>query len=589
MRQLVVSVLLLMVSVTGPHAQQAIRDLRTEATGTGVISGVVQTAGEAPRPLRLSVVTLTGDGLLAARDFRTGADGRFEFRNLPPGRYALSAYRSNYIRTAYGARRPGGTGASIVLAAGEQARDLTIPLSLYSAISGTIYDQDGQPAEGVAVEVLQYTMRTGRRTLSSVYGRPQFTDDRGVYRSGGLTPGQYFIVAGPSAFDASRGAMQLLEGREVDRVLQSANPVVATPVQTYAPVFFPGTRTLAAATPITLGLGEERDGVDIGLQFVPAGRIVGTVTDVNGQPAPHAQIVATMVTEAFTMDLFRGTIGSKSPDGQGRFAYEGLSPGQYVITARTSGADARWAMAELQIVNGEEQAVSLALQPMLTVSGRVVFAGTTLRPPASPAGVRVSLQATESGAVSVAAPPVVVNPDGTFVVSGVSPGQYRITASAPASPAGWALRSAVVEGVDTLDTPHRVTAPVTDAVVTFTDAPTQLSGVLQTSAGDPTSQYFIIVFSADRALIRSSARRSVMARPDTAGRYVVRNLPPGDYHVAAVTDVEVNAWLDPAFLDELLPMSTRITFVEGEQKTLDLRIARDEEPASVLTIARSRR
>lgn len=582
MKQLYLSMVLLMVLVVAPHAQQVVRDLRTEATGTGVIAGVVQTAGESPRPLRLAVVTLTGDALLAGRDFRTGADGRFEFRGLPPGRYSLSAYRGNYVRTTYGARSPGGSGTSIVMAAGEQVRDLTIPLALYSAISGTIYDEDGQPAEGVAVEVLAYTMRTGRRTLSAVYGRPQFTDDRGHYRSGGLTPGQYFIVAGPSAFDASRGPMQTLDASEVERVLQvlrspqgggqSADPVVATPVRTYAPVFYPGTRALASATPITVGLGEERQGINIGLQFVPTGRIVGTVMDVDGRPAPHAQVVATMVTEAFTMDLFRGTIGSASPDGQGRFSYEGLSPGQYVITARTSGADARWAMADVQIEGDGEQAVSLTLQPMLTVAGRVAFAGTTLRPPASLTGLRVTLQATETSTVSVAAPPAAVNADGTFVVTGVSPGQYRLTASAPSAPAGWALRSSVAAGVDSLDTPLQVTASVTDAVVTFTDAPTQLSGVLQTPAGDPTSHYFIIVFSADRALVRSSSRRSMMARPDTAGRYVVRNLPPGDYHVAAVTDVEFNAWLDPEFLEGLLPMSTPITFVEGEQKTLDLRI-----------------
>jgi hypothetical protein len=64
-----------------------------------------------------------------------------------------------------------------------------------------------------------------------------------------------------------------------------------------------------------------------------------------------------------------------------------------------------------------------------------------------------------------------------------------------------------------------------------------------------------------------------MARPASSGRYTVRNLPPGEYFVAAVTDVEFNAWFDPAFLSELVPASTKVTFSEGEKKTLDLRIA----------------
>ena len=117
-----------------------------------------------------------------------------------------------------------------------------------------------------------------------------------------------------------------------------------------------------------------------------------------------------------------------------------------------------------------------------------------------------------------------------------------------------------------------VNAPIDGAVITFTDHPSELSGVLQTSTGMPTSSYFIIVFSTDKAFWTPSSRRSVMARPSTSGAYTIRNLPAGEYFVAALTDVEFNAWFDPAFLEQLVASAAKITIADGQKTPLDLRI-----------------
>jgi hypothetical protein len=61
-------------------------------------------------------------------------------------------------------------------------------------------------------------------------------------------------------------------------------------------------------------------------------------------------------------------------------------------------------------------------------------------------------------------------------------------------------------------------------------------------------------------------------RPGTDGRFTVRNLPPGDYLMAAVTDVEPGAWFDPDFLQQLRGASARVTLSEGDKKTQDLRL-----------------
>ena len=63
--------------------------------------------------------------------------------------------------------------------------------------------------------------------------------------------------------------------------------------------------------------------------------------------------------------------------------------------------------------------------------------------------------------------------EGTYRFDGVGPGTYRV---AGVFPAGWSLRSAIVNGRDTLDAPLDVKAgqPVSDLILTLTDRPAEL-------------------------------------------------------------------------------------------------------------------
>ena len=578
-------VALVTLSALEPTSAQPQRDVRREATGTGVISGRITDDSPDARPLRRAAVTLSSTALMTSRRATTRDDGSYMFDGLPPGAYGLSVYRSGYMRTEHGARRPGGTGAALSLAAGQRIADVVIRLPRYSAITGTIYDQDGEPAVGVSVEAMRYTMRTGRRTLSNVYGQPARTDDRGVYRLDGLTPGEYYVAAGPSP---SRGPLDVVQltTTGVDRVLQmlkspaSAGPPIApeTERRSYAPVFYPGTTDLAGATVFKLGLGEERGGADMRLQLVPVGRITGAVTSADGTPATTGSVAITPVIEPNSMDLFSPTaIGAGTIDGQGRFEFPAVAPGRYQLVANVpDGKDGRsWGTVELT-VDGGDRDVTISMQPGGRISGRVVLTGSNLKPPASLTTIR--LTATSASAhlgTAFATATAAVQADGTFMLGPVAPGFYRLSANSPLPP-GWAARSLIIGDGDLFDRAILLRAGIhtTDVVLTYTDRPTELSGTLQTPAGDATADYFIVVFSADKSLWTSMSRRQTMARPASSGRYVVSNLPPGDYLVAAVTDVEQGSWFDPAFLEQLLPAAVKVTLAEGERRVLDLKIGR---------------
>ena len=68
--------------------------------GTAVVSGIVTTDAEKPVPLRRARVTLANLEIRYNRTIVTDDSGRFAFRNVPAGRFALSAMKDAYVGAA---------------------------------------------------------------------------------------------------------------------------------------------------------------------------------------------------------------------------------------------------------------------------------------------------------------------------------------------------------------------------------------------------------------------------------------------------------------------------------------------------------
>jgi len=246
------------------------------------------------------------------------------------------------------------------------------------------------------------------------------------------------------------------------------------------------------------------------------------------------------------------------------------------------GGPQYWAMADVSVDGTPVSGVTLALQPGMNVTGRVEFRSSMTRPGGEFNRVRLNLVPVATGAgprVSLGSPSVQVNEKGEFVISGVTPGRFRISGNAPVtagSPgAAWILSSAVVKGRDILDFPFDVGPgdTITDAVVTFTDATQDVSGSLQDASGRPAPDYTIVVFAADSRYWVAQTRRVRTIRPGTDGKFSITNLPVGDYRIAAVVDVMPNEVNDPAFLEQLVGASVAFQLRLGEKKTQDLKIA----------------
>ena len=577
------------------------RDAASPA-GTAVVSGTVVTDDTSARPVRRVQVQLRStDSFVGGLEVITDDAGAFAFAGLRAGRYYLSASKPGMVPVAYGARRPGGPGSAVAVSDGQQITGLTLRMSRGAVITGTVRDSNGEPARSVRVHVMRYGRgwQTGERELQPAgsFGLGAETDDRGQYRAYGLPAGEYVVLA-TMTFGPARGGTDVHQTttadvqwamRQVQDVARTTAlpPPAAGPNVDYAPIFHPGTTRQADAGTVALAAGEERSGVDIPLLLVPTAKIEGVITAPDG-PLPASLQVNLLAHQRISGLPFSG-FGSAPVVTEGKFTVSGVLPGDYTITVRPRAAPGGRGGApgpgssvtdlfavEVVTVSGADVNVTLPLRSGVTVSGRLAFDATTLKPPADLSKARVSLSAvvTGSGAV-LGVPPATVDASGTFTFRGVTPGRYRVTASIPgATPTtGWQQRSAVVDGRDTLDMPFEVrTSDVDGAVVTFTDRPAELSGVIQDQAGKPAPEHFVIVFARDRAFWTPQSRRIQSSRPGNDGRFIFRNLPPGEYQLAALTDVEQGEWFDPEFLARLLPASIAITIADGEKKVQDIGI-----------------
>jgi uncharacterized protein (DUF2141 family) len=326
---------------------------------------------------------------------------------------------------------------------------------------------------------------------------------------------------------------------------------------------------------------------------VPLARVEGTVI---APPGVDARSMRVRLNN--TRHDVPGVDTESSRVRDGRFEFTDVPPGQYraVVTAEIDNDNAAalpqaiagralaglgddddeillWGAADVSVAGSDVTNVALGLQPGMTVSGRIAYDGAGA-PPAEARRIRVSLEpfgpADEAAGADDAR--ATVDERGLFTITGIIPARYRVEASGVA---GWEVASARLGGVDTMDVGLDVTSATQDLMgleVVFSDERTELSGVLQDALGAPTSGYTVVVLPADRRYWLPGARRIQATRPSTTGRFSFSGLPPGEYRLAAVTDVENGIWFDPAVLQELSAASVPFSLRRGQAVTQDLRV-----------------
>lgn len=532
-----------------------------QPAGTAIIRGRVLVA-DTGAPVRRAQVRATSADARAGRLASTDAQGRFELKDLPAGRWTLTASKAGFVTLQYGQRRPLETGRAIEIRDGEALERVDISLPRGSAVTGHIYDEFGEPVANARVQVLRYQMVQGARRLVPVGGGDQ-TDDTGAFRVFGLAPGEYFVSAtlraGVGGFGGPPGA-----GGDTSDGLN------------YAPTYFPGTGSLAEAQRLTLGVAQEQGNINFALLPVKTVHVSGVALTAGGERLAGGVVSLTPSGDSASAFGLGGNTTRVRNDGT--FTLTNVVPGAYTLSAATGGgggrrgggADAELASMPLSVGADDLNGITVVTGRGATLTGTIMAAeGSTGELRTS--GLQVLAQAVRP---EFAGPfggnnNARVNDDASFTLNGLS-GQRVLRVNGLSQE--WMVKAIMLDATDITDTPldFRSGEAIAGVRVIVTDKVTVLSGTV-TSRGQPARDYSLVVFPEDTTKWTYPSRFVRTARPDQQGQFSLRGLPGGErYLVVAIDYLEDGEGADPQFLTAVRDRATRVTLAEGESKALTL-------------------
>ena len=524
------------------------RDATPNAKGTGVLRGRVLNAEG--RPLRRVQVRIGGETIPEGRTASTNGLGKWEVRELPVGRFSISATRAGYLNIQYGQKRFGEPGRAIELGNGETMENLDLTMTHNAVITGRIFDEAGEPLAGANVMPMQMRFFNGRRRLLPTRGNA-ISDDSGQYRLGGLEPGEYYVYA------TSR------ETWETDP------PDVKT--MGFMPTMYPAAIGMTEAQRVRVRAGQEAAGIDIALVPGRASTVSGTAVNSQGMPlAGESVSLGVEIRGEQFASFYGGTSTKVNPDGT--YIFRNVAPGEYHLTVRQTPTDRPIESANVIVnVSGSDvDGVNIVTAAAGAVTGRVtVEPGTALPIALTRLSVRALPVERDTQANFGSAPDNGrVRDDGSFELKTII-GASRLTV-APL-PEGWAIRQIDQNGRDIATQPFDPQGQTLDnATVILTNRFPTLTAAIHDDKGAPTLEGVLVLFPEDASSWAEDLRMVRTGRPGQTGSIVFRAVRPGAYLAAAVPSATSSQWNDPDYLESLRAQAKPITVKENEAAQIDV-------------------
>lgn len=524
------------------------------AAASSIIRGRI-TAADTGRPLRRAQVMVTAPALGAPRRTNTTLDGRYEFKDLPAGRYTILVTRSGYLSLRYGQRRPLEQARPLQLEDKQTLNNIDLVLPRMGVIAGRVLDDVGEPIAGVLVQALRPAWVEGRRQMViAAMTSPQGTDDTGQYRLAGLPPGSYYVRASTrETWMVSTAGKRELMG--------------------FAPTYFPATVNASETRLVEVGVGQRVTNPDILLIPGRPANISGLTFDSGGRPLAGRTVG---LTQRFLRETAGGggsSAGSAPVGADGSFTFRNVTPGEYqliITTGDLRAGEGETARLNVVIDGTDLDNVRLTTTAGWSVSGRVVtedgleptFARDAMRVGATTL-LQVSIVGVGAGEVK---------DDWTFSVRTII-GAARLWANVPD---GWMVKAIRREDRDITSTllELRSGESLSDVEVIVTNRITTVTGQLADDRGQPLPNGTVVIFSEDTERWGETSAFVRAARPDQDGRYEIKGLPAGDYLAVALDYVQEGIWNDPDFLESARRYAQRFTLIEGGSHALSLKVTK---------------
>lgn len=308
-----------------PDGATVTKDLVLEDAGT-IKGTVVDAEGKPVAGVRVSAQSVAGSAFRGLDELKSDRAGAFTIEGLRAGEYRVLALGDGYFNEL---RKPGTTddakqGERVTVRANQTATVKLVVEARSGTIKGTVVDAAGAPVNDAYISVARESDAAGAResnvsrTRWSWGDKPVLTGVDGAFTVGSLTPGKYTVRA----------------------YRKGGGEAVAEHVAT---------------------------GSTTRLQIKPTGSIEGTVKRPGAQLAEFAVDLSDAATAFHRRDSFYMT--------RGRFTLRDLPQGHYRLTVEAQGARKE---IEIDLAEGEAKTgVTLELEGLITITGRVVEHGTT--------------------------------------------------------------------------------------------------------------------------------------------------------------------------------------------------------------------
>jgi len=495
---LVAAVLAASLSIAQAFPQEAQPASAKPGAQSYTLDGVVVNALTG-KPISGATAQITGRSPVFAL---SGPDGRFHFENIKHAQVSLEVEKQGY----FWEKTPSQlfTGFIRTVNLGGESPQVIVKFVPAAEITGRLVDSDGQPVANFFVRLFRSYVWEGLKIAR--IRSPAVTNSQGGFRFDWLTPGTYYLRAGPGG--TYMGYVRPGLPRIPDQ-------------KSYPVTYYGGGRDLKSASPITVGFGQE---VKVHFQirqelfYQVSGRVVGL--------APGSRFSY----------WFAGPDGQKDycwclplpSDPKGHFGMS-VPAGSYNVHADMRGVTGLQGAAVRRVnVSGDITGLLLRIKPPLTVPVHVQPDRKNL--------IDMSLTKMSGLFAGAARLPWGISAYGPSEIRDLEPGTYRafIKVRTP-----WYVASARSGDTNLLaeDLTVSANAPVQPIEIVLRHDVTTIDGNVSFD-GKPASGVVLLI-------PKSSPRRAVIISVGPTGEFRMVNLPPGEYRAYALDHVDGLAYANP--------------------------------------------
>jgi len=477
-------------------------------------------------PIARALVRIYGVG---QRSAFTDSEGHFQIDGLPAGSTSIELQKPGYSNQQDSRMN--------VVIIGAGTGPVVLKLSPLGAIYGRVLDVAGQPIENVPVRLIRKSVREGHRRWD-LFGSAE-SDEDGRFRFQSLTPGSYYLAAGP--------------GIQPELRLLARDP---KPKTGYPSLYYPNAPDLSSASPIQLVGGQQAE-TDFSMPAVPAYHISGTLALSGSLPE---QGVGLQILNQSGENL---SIPTRVHLDTGTFDIDAIPAGSYVLKVGShAGNTTLRAETHLSVVaNLDNVALVLAPAPSIPITVRMES-----RDASNPNRTGWSQQRPPVSVRLIPTATLGVEPGSNFMQQGsgqqimalqnVEPGKYTADVM---SWGPWYVQSAQSGPTNLLSDDVTIAPGQTYPIeIVLRDDGATLTGNLKYHGVDDSPITFLVV-------PQPTARRGIKALHASQHGFAMTGLAPGDYLVYAFDHADRLEYTNPDALEPYASQATAVTLSANQE------------------------